>query len=175
MRKKTHTGYNKKTGQASISGNNTPMERALSLLSYRQRSIKELEEKLLDRGFATDDIAPVIERLVELGFLDDRAFARDFAASRLSNKHWGSIKIARELKIKGVNAEKITITLSDIGEENEQQVARQALRKWLRIKTRSDELNHETTLKAKRFLHSKGFPFSIIHAAIESTKDTGDV
>ena len=49
---------------------------ALRLLARRGHSVAELERKLKERGYSAAQIAPVIERCRELGYLDDSRFPR---------------------------------------------------------------------------------------------------
>ncbi len=146
------------------------MERAYAILSYRQRSTSELETKLKDRGFAPDIIKQVCSRLQELGFLNDEKFARDFTASRIKNKNWGRIKINAALRAKGLPGEIIEKTINGISEGEELNAALTALSKWLRRK-RYSPLTRQNELKATRFLQSRGFTFSVIHAALATTKN----
>ncbi len=48
---------------------------AVRLLSYRQRSVHELRDRLGRKGIDHDVIERTIGRLMELGYVDDAAFA----------------------------------------------------------------------------------------------------
>ena len=82
-----------------------PLRRALSrafhLLSYRQRSERELRQRLADR-FEPDVIDRAIDRLEELGLVDDARFAREWVDSRARNSPRGARALVRELLEKGV-------------------------------------------------------------------------
>jgi regulatory protein len=58
-------------------------ERALGLLAVRQRSRRELERRLAQAGFEPDAVADELERLEQVGLLDDEAFARAVVESRM--------------------------------------------------------------------------------------------
>ena len=75
---------------------------AYRLLGYRSRSRAELRRRLLDKGHAEHEIAPVLERLDADGLLDDAAFARAFATDKRRLSGWGSERIARALAQAGV-------------------------------------------------------------------------
>ena len=59
-----------------MADSNTPsaMAFALKLLGLRNHSRRELERKLLKKGYGAESIAEVVEKLTSRGVLDDRAF-----------------------------------------------------------------------------------------------------
>ena len=76
------------------------MQYALRSLGRRMQSRVELERKLLAR--TTPDVArSVLARLEEWGYLDDRAFAEAFVRSH--HGRWGGLRIAAELRRRGVD------------------------------------------------------------------------
>lgn len=79
------------------------MSRALNALGYRARSAYELRERLLRAGYAGATVDGVIERLEELGYLDDEEFARN--AAREKARKYGPRRIYGELKRSGVDGE----------------------------------------------------------------------
>ncbi|MBI5560210.1 MAG: RecX family transcriptional regulator [Deltaproteobacteria bacterium] len=143
------------------------MQSALRLLSFRQRTIHELTEKLLSKGYSEDEINGTVERLIEGRYLDDEAFAGDFACSRMKNRQWGRIKVSHELRKRGVAAGVIEKTLNGLKEETEIDAAKEALRKWLKKSGRKD-WTKDTAARAARHLSGKGFPFSTIRSAMNN-------
>jgi regulatory protein len=85
---------------------------ALNLLSYRARSTKELEEKLQAKGFDSYEIKQTVLWLTDAGYLNDEVFARERASSRLRTRNWGTVKIAFDLKTKGISPEIVKKVLS---------------------------------------------------------------
>lgn len=79
----------------------TCTESALDLLSRRAFSVHELTERLRRKKFPAADITHTLNRLSEMGYMDDVAFARQCIASRL-NSGWGWLKIRQDLQLKGV-------------------------------------------------------------------------
>lgn len=57
-------------------------EVALRQLDVRARSRSELETAITSRGFSSEVAGSVIERLTQLGLVDDLAFARAFSRGR---------------------------------------------------------------------------------------------
>lgn len=78
--------------------------KALDLLSRRDHSEKELEDKLRSRGGQEDDVAQVLTNLRDIGLLDDRRYARSFLLSR-SGKAWGRQRFRQELLARGLSPE----------------------------------------------------------------------
>jgi len=80
-------------------------ESALRLLNYRERSIKELEGRLLEKHYSPPTIDAVIKRLLELDLLDDSKFAQLWTRSRVRFKPRSAWLIGRELREKGIAEE----------------------------------------------------------------------
>lgn len=88
--------------EARLSGERPlAMDRALNLLSYRARSAGELRARLSRAGYAPATVSVVLDRLGELGYLDDAAFARNLAAGR-ARKGYGPRKAHDDLRRAGV-------------------------------------------------------------------------
>ncbi len=80
-----------------------PMTVALRFLASRSRSEAEVRRRLASRGVDVDDIKGVVERLRELGYLDDAAFAAAVIRARTERRARGRRLVAEELQSKGVN------------------------------------------------------------------------
>ena len=77
-------------------------ERALYLLDYRDHSRAELMEKLcrnVDREIAQE----TVDRLEELGLIDDEAYARKLARKLILTKKYGVRRALYELRLKGID------------------------------------------------------------------------
>lgn len=79
------------------------MTRALNVLGYRARAEGELRERLERSGYADGTVEAVVERLRELGYLDDEEFARN--AAREKARRYGPRRILVDLKRSGVDEE----------------------------------------------------------------------
>ncbi len=71
---------------------------ALRALSARAHAAGELREKLRRRAEREEDVAPVLTRLKEHGYLDDRRFAETYSASRLENEGFGRARVLSDLR-----------------------------------------------------------------------------
>jgi len=72
------------------------MNAALRALGMRGHSAGELRDKLRRRG-SQEDVDAVMASLKEAGYLDDRQFAENYAATRLQN-HLGTMRVIRDLR-----------------------------------------------------------------------------
>ncbi len=79
---------------------------AVNLLSYRPRSIKEVSNRLVHKGWNQDLADRVTGELVDKGYLNDEEFAAIFARDKTKNKCLGPVALKSELIKTGV-AEKI--------------------------------------------------------------------
>lgn len=77
----------------------------LRFLSYRPRSIYEVSLYLQKKEYSKQIIEHVIEELTEAGFLNDHQFASWLTDSRIRTGPAGPIKIAAELRNKGISKE----------------------------------------------------------------------
>jgi regulatory protein len=77
---------------------------ALSLLEPRARTRLELQQRLGRRGFEARAIARALDRLSAVGLVDDEAFARNLASSRVEQGVDAS-RIAVELRDRGIDPE----------------------------------------------------------------------
>ena len=86
----------------------------LRLLTARARTRAELAGQLAKRGYPDDVSTEVIERLSEVGLVDDEDFAEQWVRSRRANAGKSKRALAAELRDKGVDNDVITTALADI-------------------------------------------------------------
>ena len=81
------------------------LEAAARFLEPRARSVTEVRQRLAGAGYRSDLVEGAITRMVELGVLDDAAFARAWIESRDRARPRGERAIRQELALKGVDRE----------------------------------------------------------------------
>ena len=101
-------------------------DRAVRFLAYRPRSIEEVRRHLVKKEVPDSQIAAVIERLLQRGYVDDLEFARYWVANRDRFKPMGSRALRYELRQKGVDDEIINGLLAEVDEEESAYRAAQA-------------------------------------------------
>lgn len=138
------------------------LERAFRMLARRPHSEREIQRKLREKGVSGACIARLLERLRELGYLDDAAFARGWAKSRAGGRLWGDRRIAAGLREKGIPAELVRSTLSEIREDVDEG---EALQRCLERKLRGRDpaaLELKEKRRLAQSLAGRGFPMDLI-------------
>lgn len=77
-------------------------EYALKTLAGRAYSSGELRVKLRQRAERMADVDPLLGRLKDYGFLNDRKFAEHYAARRLENEGFGRSRVLADLRARRV-------------------------------------------------------------------------
>lgn len=100
-----------------------PLEYALRLLAQRAYSQKKLTEKLESREVGAEGIKRVIDKLKELGYIDDSKFAKDFVENSQNIRLSGKRKIYWQLIKKGISKEVVEDAISTSYMEDNEGVA----------------------------------------------------
>lgn len=168
MPTKTGESYQtvKYTNQSNLNFN--PLAKAkdsaLVFLSHRDRSVKEMIDKLHKKGYEPEIIKKVIHILLQSDLLDDEKFAMLFSRSKVEARSWGPDKLRYELTLKGIDKEILEITIDKIYEKYSQyDLIRTLLSK--RIKSES-EVNANEMKKHVDFLKRRGYRWDVIREAI---------
>ncbi|HEV2106757.1 MAG TPA: RecX family transcriptional regulator [Thermomicrobiales bacterium] len=78
---------------------------ALNLLARRPRSIREIRDRLHEKGYNTATIDAAVARLEGWNYVDDADFARFWVENRVAHKPRGRRLLEQELWQKGVDRE----------------------------------------------------------------------
>jgi regulatory protein len=111
----------------------------LRLLTARARTRSELEGQLTKRGYPDDLSEKVLDRLTQVGLIDDVDFAEQWVQSRRVNVGKGKRALAAELRTMGVDNEVITAALAGIDAGAERERAEQLVRDKLRREKLGDD------------------------------------
>ena len=95
------------------------MDAALKLLSYRQRTGREMELRLLKKGFEKETVNKVCRRLIEIGYLDDQQFAISWIRAHSGSKCRSAWLLTKELRSKGVNPALAEQVIEEVYSEEE--------------------------------------------------------
>ncbi|MHA7663627.1 recombination regulator RecX [Mycolicibacterium sp. HS_4_1] len=140
----------------------------LRLLTTRARSRAELEAQLTKRGFPDDVSARVLDRLTEVGLVDDAAFAEQWVRERRTNAGKGKRALASELRTKGIDAEVIAETLDSV-DAGEWRVRAEEL---VAAKLQRENLDDETKVTRRlvamlaRRGYSQGMAFDVVNTQL---------
>src|SRR3954451_21358143 len=129
----------------------------LRLLTARARTRAELEGQLAKRGYPDDVSGRVLDRLVQVGLIDDIDFAEQWIRSLRLNAGKGKRALAAELRTQGVDDDVITAALAGIDAEAERDRAEQLVRDKLRREKLGEDDDSKLARRLVGVLGPRGF------------------
>ncbi|MBC6905686.1 regulatory protein RecX [Saccharophagus sp. K07] len=137
---------------------------ALGLLSRREHSHHELQQKLLQRFSShAESIEQVLAQLADQGYQSDERYADAYIRGRRS-KGYGDKRIAQELRLRGIESGLIEKTLSEHSVDEHQD--RSLFHVWnKKFKTPPQDLREKS--RQISFLRYRGFSMSEIERLFE--------
>ena len=139
-------------------------KKAADLLARRPHFRKELELKLLKKGFSEDLVNKVLDDFQKRGYLDDSDHAFLYL-EELKRKRYGKYEIIRRLIAKGLSESLVKQITSTISLENEE---RQNIR-YLLNKKKFDLKDPKGLKKALSFFERRGFTNSIVREVLRNS------
>ena len=144
-------------------------EAALKLLERTRRTRADLARRLREKDFAAPIVAEVLDRLVEVGLVDDSEFARAWLAGRWGRRPSGWRRLQQELRAKGIadeDIERARASLVERGSAPDElasaaKLIQQAKRRYARL----DEREQRQRLYALLARH--GYGSDVIRRALE--------
>ena len=79
------------------------LDKLRNYCAYKERCHKDVKDKLRTMGMITQATDKIIGTLVSENYVNETRFAQQFASGKFSIKHWGKMRIKRELKMRGVS------------------------------------------------------------------------
>jgi regulatory protein len=139
----------------------TAFELALRALSRREHTVAELRALLAKREADPAEAEEAIERLVEIGQLDDERYASLFAQDKRELNGWGPGRIREALIEKGVAR---SIAEAAAGGESQDELAERAADL---LNRRNDDLDDDSGRgRALAFLARRGYELEVAYAAV---------
>lgn len=134
---------------------------AMRLLAIREHSASELSRKLLQKGFADDDVAILLASLAQEDLLSNERFTECFVNSR-RQRGSGPVKIKKELQQHQIDVDLIACYLEPRDPVWLQEAARVREKKFGR------ELpeDFKERVRQSRFLEYRGFSHEQIRAVM---------
>jgi regulatory protein len=134
---------------------------ALASLSMREHSVKELTDKLSNKGYEPESIQIVIKECLENNYLNDDRFAEIYCRSR-AQKGYGPLKISMELKLKGITENQAKNALQQDGLDFYQIVEYVYMKKY----RETPIADFKEKMKRQNYLYRRGFDFDLISHVI---------
>jgi|GEM_PF-343793 len=146
----------------------------LRMLSDRARSRAELADKLAAKGFTPEIAERALDRLAEVGLIDDAAFAEQWVHSRHTFSGKGKKVLAQELRRKGVDPEDAAPALDAISGDDERARAVDLVRQKLR--TLPSNLDRDrATRRLVGMLARRGYNPSTAYSVVTAELATADL
>ena len=134
---------------------------AMNMLSRREQSRKELQNKLSTR-FDQPLVDQVLDELQQQDLQSDARFVESFVAARVQRGQ-GPLKISYELKNKGISSDVISIQLEAYASEW-LELAKEVLQRKF---GEEPPVGHKDKQKRQRFIASRGFPNEICYRVFD--------
>lgn len=138
---------------------------AMRLLSRREHSVRELADKLAQRGYGPEEVSEVIAKCQRLGLQCDARFVESLCHTRI-RQGCGPLKISQELQAKCIDRELIASAL----EREQDNWLTYALAVWRKKFPNGDDISFIELQKRQRFLLYRGFPTEIIAKVIAEVR-----
>ena len=145
------------------------INKCYDLLSRRDHSVKELKTKLL-RTSDEKNSQKAIDRMLELGYLDDEKYARTLLNHLINNKNMSASFIKQEMFKRGVPSEIISNVLEEVEIDNVSSIKELIVGKY-----RNKLLAENGREKVIAALIRKGFSYNDVKAAFNELEFEEDV
>ncbi len=126
------------------------LDAALRFLEARHRSVEEVRRRLTSAGYREELITAAVERLADLGMLNDESFATQWVESRDRARPRGERALRAELAQRGVDRATVDAVLAerrDLTESGRDGVGRE---------TEADDIRSPDSMAAERLLERRG-------------------
>lgn len=133
--------------------------RSLKYLSFRPRSVKEIQDYLKKKRFSNQIINRVVKKLTELKFLNDEEFAKMWIEERQRTRGKSKFALKLELLNKGLDEDMFEPLLK--GAEDDFETAKTLFEK--KKEKFANLSKFEFKKKMSGFLQRKGFSFEVIN------------
>ncbi|WP_117149075.1 MULTISPECIES: recombination regulator RecX [Paraliobacillus] len=144
----------------------------LNFLSYRMRSVNEMEQYLKKKEIDEEHISIIIKRLSNEKWLDDAVFAEAYVRTKVLTTSKGPLIIKKELLEKRVAVDKAEAALVHYPAEAQLEKVIKFIEKSARKSAKQSFFQQQNKLKQN--LMQKGFPQAIIQEAFNQATQEKD-
>lgn len=141
------------------------MNHAAALCARSEQAPGDIREKLIKWGLVGEDVSHILLQLTQQGFLDEARFAKAFVKDRFAFNGWGRIKIAYQLRQKGIPGDVIDEAMTAIDETQYRERLTELLQsKWRTVKEREPRAAWAAMM---RFAVSRGFETNVASECVK--------
>ena len=144
------------------------MDTAARLLEHRMRTEQEVRRRLEEAAFEEEEIRSCLDRLKELHYIDDRAYALTYLRRSLEKRR-GRCRIFRELRERGIERNIVQQAIYDFEDEEGTDLSEEEFRNAAAEAARLLEGSASTEkerARAGRRLAALGYETSLIYAVL---------
>ncbi len=139
-------------------------EKAMDYLSRGMKTVKQMKDYLVKKGFSAEVTAYVIEKLKDYKYVDDETYAKLYVEQNSKTK--GGRRLQQELLNKGISREKAE-EFSCLDGDVAKQAAETLAAKYMRNKS-CDVKNLQ---KLQRYLLGRGYDFDTVNGVVRTYKN----
>ncbi len=149
----------------------TAFDTAVYLLTYKNRTVKEIEDKLVSKGYSEAEIDKAINKLKEYSFVDDENYTLLYIKSNFNKK--GEKLIRRELEQKGIERELIRTKIDEleISEKEEEKIEAIFNKRFINLNL--DDIKIQN--KIYSFFLRRGFSYGKISKIVKNHKEMHEI
>ncbi len=148
---------------------NDSYQYCIKLLARREYSRYELQQKLSQQDFDKSIIDKCLDYLLEENYQSDERFTEMYCRTRISQRY-GKLKIAYELKQKGINEYLINDNISKYEDTYLENAIHLIKRKATTNNIKKFFSDFSLKSKITRFLVGKGYDYDTINLAFDTIK-----
>ena len=141
------------------------LEKGIFLLSLRDRTKKELQQKLNEKYRNSRMVEKSVLKLVELGYINDK----EYAVSYIMSRKYGKKRIVYNLMQKGIGRETIEEAYFSIEEEYDKNIEDEKLEKAIEKNIKKEEN------KLIQYLVRQGFSLNKVLSKYKEFKENNDL
>lgn len=141
------------------------LEKLRNYCAYQERCHKEVSNKLYGMRMIPEAVAQIVGTLVSENYLNETRFAQQFARGKFSIKHWGKMRITRELKARSISDYDIRKAISAIEDvAYAEKIAHISEKKWAKLSGNNTQLKKQ---KLYQYLAYRGWETERIYEQID--------
>lgn len=141
------------------------LERAVRYCAQGEQCTAGVRSKLREWGATATASERIVAYLTDNGYVDDQRYAGLYCDSKVRLQHWGRVKIAAQMRAKGLDKSTIDEALAGIDEEEYTRVLHEVTDKKWRTLHESDPRKRRAKMMA--FLAGRGYTMTEIDDAIK--------
>ena len=150
----------------------TAFERATRYLGVRRRTVFEMRQYLVSKGYSLVEVKEAVDKLLEYGYLNDGEFAEQYVDAYRARGGINKLRVG--LYKAGADKDAIDNALENLGDQTDE--AEELARRYLRGKEIGEDKKERFELKVKlsRHLAGKGFKWDTVKRVCDKVMDCGD-